>query len=177
MGIKLNILSPDEKLLLKYKGIFDLDEMLEMAQEWYHQRGFHFHEHKFKAQDLQQGGEAYFYWTGFRNDTEFLRVWVHLYFHFWDLEQVDVVKDKKKKTMMRGRMKVQFQGFIEIDYKNKYETSKFMETLREFYWKTIYLKRIQVYGDKIEYELHGFHEKFKQLLSMHNKGDQFQDMW
>lgn len=177
MGLKLNILGPaDDKLSLKYKGIFDLDGMLEMGRHWYEERGFEFHEHKFKAHELQHG-EAYFYWTGFRNDTEFMRVWIELYFHFWDLEEVDVVQHGKKKTMKRGRMLIHFRPHIELDYKNRYGHSKFMVTLRDFYFKVIFLKRFQVYADKIEYEVHGFHEKFKQLLSVHAKGDQFQDMW
>ncbi|MFH1590786.1 MAG: hypothetical protein ABIC95_02560 [archaeon] len=176
MPIKFNILDPDESLQVTYKGVFDLDTIYKELVEFYTSRSFEFHEYNYKAKDPTVG-ELEWYWQGWRNDTEFLRVWLNVYFHFEDMESVEVIKDGQKRKMVRGRVRARFRPFFELDYDRKFETSKFMEAVRHFYVQYIYRKKMLAYGDKEEYELHKFVEKLKKLLGMTFTGDQFADMY
>ena len=148
----------------------------ELIRKWYADRKFEFHETNYKAYQ-PHSGELAWYIQGFRNDTEFLRIWVEIYIRFWDLEDIEVIKDGKKAVMNRGRFRLYIEPDMEYDYEHKFESSKFTEMLRDFYFKYVWLKKFQVYADKIEYEVHGFAEKVKQFVNIGAKGDQFADMW
>jgi hypothetical protein len=176
MSKKLNPLGPDKRLTLKYKGIFDLQELYALIKKWYDDRKFEFHEYNYKAKQPSVG-ELDMFFRGYRNDSEWLRIWVEVYIKFWDLEDIEVIKEGRKTTMNRGRLRIYFEVDMEYDYENKFESSKFMEAVREFYVKFIWLRKFQVYADKIEYEVHGFSEQVKQFLNVGAKGNQFADMW
>jgi len=54
---------------------------------------------------------------------------------------------------------------------------KIFEALSHYYEMYVYKKKIDMYGDKLEYEAHNLHELFKQRLNMTAGGNQFADMW
>ncbi len=176
MSKKINILGPDDTLQLNYKGIFDLDKIYRMMRDWFEKRGFEYHEYNYKSKEPSIG-ELELYWQAWRNDSEFLRVWINVYVHFEELEPVDVLLPAGKKRMYKGRLRMRFRLQFELDYENKFEISRFFEALRDFYINYVMLKKIQIYGDKEEYELHKFVEMFKKELDMGLKGDQFADVW
>ena len=177
MSVKFNILGPqDDSSQLNYKGIFDIDTIYRMLREFFESRGFEYHEYNYKSKEPAVG-ELELYWQAWRNDSEFLRVWFNVYVHFENMEPVEVIKDGVKKRMVRGRLRMRFYPFFELDYEERFEKSKFLETIRDFYIDNIVKKKIQVYGDKEEYEFFKFIEKFKKELGMGLKGDQFHDMW
>lgn len=173
---KENPLGPEQRLIVKYKGIFDLQELYALIKKWYDERKFEFHEYNYKAKQPSVG-ELDMYFRGFRKDSEWLRIWMVVYIKFWNLEEIEVIKEGKKAVMNRGRLRIYFEPDMEYDYENKFGSSKFFEMLRDFYVKYVWFKKYRLYADKIEYETHGFAEQVKQLLQMGVKGNQFADVW
>ncbi|MBU0979882.1 MAG: hypothetical protein KJ709_03685 [Nanoarchaeota archaeon] len=177
MSHKINILDPNQELVIKWSGLIDMDGLYKKIWEWYKNRKFEVHEKTLKDKGRAEGREEEIKIDAFRNDTDFFRVWINLYIHTWELNRVDVVVDGKKKKMEKGRFKVTMRLVFEADYENRWEKSKFFIGLRTFYLKYFMNRKIQTYGDKLEYELHNLHEVIKQHLGMEAAGNQYSDMW
>lgn len=177
MSVTMNIWKPDRELVIKYKGIFDMEGLYKTIYNWLKARKFEWHEPVLKDKHPQTGYEQEIKIRAFRNDTEFARVWINFYIHTNDLTEVDVIKEGKKVKLMKGRLLVTITALFEFDYEEKWEGSKFQEALRDFLLNYIFNRKYQVYGDKIEYECHNLQELIKQYLDMQAKGNQFADVW
>lgn len=177
MSIRDNLFAPDRELLVKYRGVFDPEGLYKTMYNWFKSRKFEWHEKMYKDKHPVMGDEQEINIEAFRNDTEFIRVWINIYMHTYDLEKVEVIKDGKKKILEKGRVLITIGAEFEFDYENNWENSKFQEALRTFLIKYLLLRKIQVYGDKIEYEVHNLQEVIKKYLDMQAKGNQFADMW
>lgn len=177
MSVTDNVWAPDQELIIKYRGLIDVDGLYKVMYNWFDARKLEWHEPTFKDKHPIQGDEQEIKIHAYRNDSEFLRVVYDIYIHTWDLVPVTIVKDGKKKIMEKGRLKITIGVAFEYDYENKWEETKFHKTLRDFFIKYVMVRKIQVYGDKIEYEAHNLQETIKQWLEMQAKGNQFADMW
>jgi hypothetical protein len=177
MSVSSSIWSPDQELIIKYRGLIDVDGLYRVIYNWFDARKLEWHEPNIKDKHPMQGDEQEIKIRAYRNDTEFMRVVYDIYIHTWDLTPVHVVKDGVKKTLEKGRLKVTMNVSFEFDYENRWESSRFHKSLRDFYIQNIMLRKILAYGDKIEYEAHNLHETMKQWLEMQAKGNQFADMY
>ena len=162
---KYNVMSPDHRIIIKYAGLIDMPFFLNQVKEWYTKRHYEFHEYSYKAREPQLG-ELELFWSGWRDDTDYFRVWVNLYIRFWDMEDVEVISKGEKKNMTKARMRINIRFHIETDYRRKWETSRFFVTLRNFYELNMILMKLYLYADKLEYEIPGFISHIKQALGM-----------
>ncbi len=177
MSESVNIWEPDEQLMLRYRGIMDLDGFYRVLYNWFDARKFEWHEPNFKDKHPVSGGEEEIKIMAYRNDTEFMRVVYDIYIHSYEIEPISIVREGRKKYLEKGRFLITITVSFEFDYENRWEGSKFQTSLRDFYIKNILLRKILTYGDKIEYEAHNLQETLKQWLDMQAKGNQFSDMW
>lgn len=173
---RIAVLSPENYLFVKYKGIFDFDQLYKNTVKWFKKRSFEFHEYQLKERDPVIGETEYF-WNGWRNDTEYIRVWVDVYLRMWDQSPVEVVKDGVKKKLLRARIRVNLEAWMETDYEKKFDQSQFFRTIRNFYETVIAKKKLDIYGDKVEYEVHDLAEHFKRQFNMMQTGNQFADVY
>ena len=165
---KYNVLEPQHRIIIKYEGLIDLKAMMKTAKEWFDKRQFEFHEYSYKGREPQLG-ELEMFWSGWRDDTEYIRVWINVYIRLWDLQDVEVIVGGEKKAMIKARMRINLRSHLETDYRHKWETSRFFVFLRDFYEKNIYKVKLHSYMDKEEEEVHELEELFKHKLNMEAK--------
>ncbi len=177
MSVKGTIWDPDKHISIRYTGLMDLDGFYKMLHDWFDARKFEWHEPNFKDKHPTSGDEQEVKVHCFRNDTEFLRVTYDLYFHSYELSNITVTRNGKKKKLEKGRFMIQINVQFEMDYENKFEGTRFQSTIRDFYIKYIFYRKMLTYGDKIEYEAHNLQEAIKQWFDMQARGNQFPDMW
>lgn len=163
--------------MIRYKGVFDMDGLYKLLHKWVEKRGFEWHEPTFKDKHPQTGQEEEIVTLSYRNDTDFIRVWIIFYIHTNDMQDVEVVKDGKKVKMSKGRILISIGAQFEFDYEERWEGNKFQEALRHFMINYLFIRKIQTYGDKIEYEAHNAQEEIKKYFDMQTKGNKFADMW
>lgn len=162
---KYNVLAPDPRIMIKYSGLIDMNKLLTKIKGWYDKKQFEFHEFSHKAREPQLG-ELELFWSGWRDDTEYVRTWVNCYLRFWDMQEVEVIKDGVKKKMTKARCRINIRLHVETDYRHKWEKSKFYVMLRQFYEMNMFLMKLFFYADKLEYEIHDFVSQIKQSLNM-----------
>ena len=179
MSQTINILSPhDDDMYLKKKGVVDLQKFYADIKKWFEDHNFEFEEtdHKIKTPS-PLGTEEEIKINGWRNEHDFSKWWLKIEISIWDSMPVDVIKDGKPKRMYRCRIKVKMRPTFEVDYENRFEKSKFMRKMRDFYVGKILGEKIKIEGDKFEYEFHELHDLMKRDLDIDASGDQFEHMW
>src|SRR3989338_696082 len=103
---------PDDHLILKYSGIFDLKGLYGTITEWFIDYGFYLEEPSWKHKvPSQSGAEQEIEFTGWKKINEYVIYWVELYIHIYDLVDVDVVKEGVKKKLNRANMALEFRAY------------------------------------------------------------------
>lgn len=164
---------------IKHYGIFDLPGLYRMIYNWLVDRGFEVIERKVKHKAPTPAGEQdEIWWDAWLRETDYIRNWIHLIFFFYEIKEVDVVKDGKKKKLTRARIRIELTGKIETDWQKKWEKSAFLSNLQKFYEKYIIRKDIEtIWWDKHYYNTLKLHAAIKEYLDQEAKANAFYDVW
>ena len=99
-------------------------------------------------------------------------------FHFWDVLEVDVIKEGKKQKTTSAGFRIDLHGTAEVDWQNRFTGAKFLQALGDFYLKYIVGKSLDMYWtDQLYYHVYKLHATVKQYLDMEAKANAFEDVW
>ncbi len=178
MSFKSNILGSDDRMYIKKRGIIDLDKMYNDIRQWFLNKRYEFHEEDHKSKvPSPTGSEEEINFKCWRKEDEFTKWWIKMNWDMWDKTEVVVNVNGKPKKMVRCRFKAWIVPEFEFDFENKWEKSSFLRGLRKFYVKQVIKKRVDVEGDKFEYEFHELQDLIKRDLGISSSGSQFAHFW
>ena len=164
---------------IKHYGIFDLNGMYQMIYNWFVDRGFEVQERKFKHKVPSAAGEEEeIWWSAWIRETDYIKNWIDIVFFFYDIKEVEVVKEGKKKKLTRARVLIEINGKVETDWQGKWQRSAFLSQLQKFYEKFIIKKDIDtIWWDKLYYNMLKLHASIKEWLDQEAKANAFYDVW
>jgi hypothetical protein len=170
---------PSLQQTVRYKGIFDLDELYKIVHDWLTSRGYEVHEHKYKSIILGAGGkERSFDWNAYRPVTEFVMFWINVHWQVQDVIEVEVVKDGKKQKMHKGRLMVQIQHSVELDWNERLAYKEWHQSIVAFVRNFMYRKKIDtLWEDKLRFKSYELMNVVKETLDMMTKGNEHYDVW
>ena len=109
---------PDDHLILKYSGIFDLKGLYGTITEWFIDYGFYLEEPSWKHKvPSPSGAEQEIEFTGWKKINEYVIYWVELYIHIYDLVDVDFLKESVKNKYLYCERNSSFCEKISLWYK------------------------------------------------------------
>jgi hypothetical protein len=148
---------------IKYFGIIDLDNLYREIVKWFKDRKYDFYETLYKDKPPELELE----WHAERKVDDFYRYIIEIYFHFYDIEEIDVIQHGVKKKMIRSRVWIKIEPFVELDYQDRWSDTAFKKALFTFYFNNI-IKRefLLLHADKLWYISYRLHKRFKELLGM-----------
>ena len=152
---------------IRYKGVFDMKELYNGMYAWFTKRGYRFME----TLNKHKPPETEIEWFARRKIDEYFRYTIKISFFIWGMEDVEVVREGKKKMMQQGRMKITFSCHITSDYSGRWEGSWMKKKLEKIYNYYIIRRDIQFKHEvTLYYVLYELHELTKQLLEMETSG-------
>jgi hypothetical protein len=167
-----------DTLHLKYKGIVDLKGLYKVVKEWMESKGMEVYETKTKQNMRPFGMESEFDLKGYRNLSEYYRIYIIVMFHIWDEVEVEVVKDGVKERLSKCRLYVRVRGEAESDWTNRFGGSPFQAKLKKFLDTKVYKHRYQsILWDQHHYKMHELLNVVKEYLNMSTRGSEYADMW
>lgn len=171
-------LQPDKPIVIKYSGIFDFDGLYKLMTDWFIDYAFTLEEPTYKHKvPTELGAEQEVEWTGWKKITEYVRYWIQIYIHTYNMKDVEVVKEGAKKTLQRGEILIEFYAYVETDYPG-IVNSKFGEYLKDFWDKYLLKKDMDVvWTDQLWYLMYKLHTKVKEFLGMETYPDPFKEVW
>jgi hypothetical protein len=153
---------------LKYRGIFDLDGFLRTVRQWMIDRGYEFHEKNVKYKvPSPAGAELEMEWEAWLKVTAYVKFWIKVGYHMFDVKEVEVIKDGKKQKLTSARMLMEIWGQVDLDYTNRFKGSRFAEALQDFYHKYVIRKDLDnIWEDELYYRVYKLYSVAKQYLEM-----------
>ncbi|MDP2750221.1 MAG: hypothetical protein Q8O89_05290 [Nanoarchaeota archaeon] len=164
---------------IKYDGIFDWEGLYRMIYDWMMFRGYYFEEVGIKHKvPNPMGAEIKYELSGWRKTTPYMMEWIRIYVIFYDLREVEVVKEGKKKKLAKGKMIMEVYGNIETDWQHMWDKTMFGKYLKEMYDKFIMKKQLEViWWDRLYYTMYKLHTDIKNFLDMENRTNSYYDVW
>jgi hypothetical protein len=159
---------------IRYKGVWDMDDLYKSMVDWFRERKYKFHELIYKHKHPSPFGvERQYIWQAIKKEDEYLLFNIDIYIHTYDAHDVEVkMKDGSNKTFTKGRIWIEFRGHMAYDWEKRWENSSFYKSLRNFYNKyVIKKKKEQILWDQLWYrEIHQLHAMVKERLKMESEG-------
>ncbi len=164
---------------IKYDGLFDWDGLYRLIYGWFIDRGYYFEEKSLKHKVPTPMGEEREYWfQGWRKMTEYAKIWIDVYMHFYEAREVEVIKDGKKKKLMKARFFIEMSGKVETDFQGRWDKSGFNLWLKDLFDQTVVRRDMDViWSDRHYYIIYKLHTLIRQYLDMQARDNAYYDMW
>jgi len=160
-------ISEDFKPRIYYTGVFDYQKLMKTIATWYADQGYEFHEEVFKHKvPNPAGSEQEWKLKGWRKVTEYVMYWIHVRGKIWELKEIEVLVDGKKRKMAKGKIQLEFNNEVWLDYNGKF-TSPVAIKIQNFLHKHIWYKQITGgWTDEAYYRMYKLHREIKKCLNM-----------
>lgn len=163
----INKIPEDYKPRIWYVGVFDYQKLIKTFATWFANMGYEFHENVYKHKvPSPAGSEQEFKFSGWRKVTEYTQFWIRIHGHIWEIKEIEVLVDGKKKKMAKGKIMINLTSEVWLDYNNKF-TSPAAVTLQKFLHKYVWRKQIESgWEDEAYYRMYKLHLEIKKSLNM-----------
>ena len=155
--------------LIRYNGIFDLQNLITNIRGWYGKHYYDIAEKEHTEAVKPSGKDLVIDFEAMRKVTDYIIYKVNVKIII--LRSVDVLVEtgQGKEKKQQAEVEIQVRSFMQKNYKNtfkKKEESKFQEFLRQVYERFIARKTLDDYKDKITAESLAFVEEIKEVLNV-----------
>ena len=161
-------------VFIRYKGIWDMQDLYQTMVDWFRRRKYKFYERIYKHKHPSPFGvERQYTWRAERKESEYMKFIVDIYYHIYDAYNVEIVMpDGAKKTMVKGRLWLEFKGNIQYDWEKRWNENRFYAELKNFFNKFVLRKKWeQIWFHQLwTREIHGLIALVKEKLKMESKG-------
>ena len=154
--------------IIRYRGLFDWDGLYQAMADWFKRYRFILHEETYKHKvPSPRGAEQELRWIATSDVTDYIRFKIVVDFHLWDMTEVEIVRDGKKKLLTNARIQITLKNTLITDWQNRFEKNSFTRMLRGLWDGYIERRMIESgYGDIIFYRTWDLHAYIKKYLDM-----------
>jgi hypothetical protein len=123
------------RITSQYTGLFDFDGLFVSIIDWAKNYGFMWHEWEYKHKvPSPKGAETEHKWVLNKNINEYVRYEILITVHVWDLLEVEVEVDGRKKSLSNARIYIWLETTVFYDWQKKFQKSgKIGKKLGELY--------------------------------------------
>ena len=158
--------TPTPRATIRYSGLFDFDGLYAAVIDWAKNYGYKWHEVDFKHKvPSPSGAEQEWKWRLMKDVNEFIHFDILFTVHSWDLQDVVVEYEGKKKNLTKGMIYIWIDGKLTHDRTKRFGGSKFKEWMGKTYAK-IYDPEISEYWDTLHYRILNLHSILKKYFEM-----------
>ena len=139
-------------VIIKKSGIFDFDAVYKEIFNWLGRHMYDADEKLYKHKPGHaSGNEIEIEIEAAKKVTPYYMNKITVSAHLWDVTDIPVIIDGKKKIMTKNRIAIKLIGELETDYDDRFGNSKFMENIRAIFENHIIKKKI---SNKYQYDLY-----------------------
>ncbi len=142
---------------IRYEGVFDLDRLYKESKDWFSDNDYDFQEKEYTDKVKDKGHEIVFKFIGEKEVTDYFKFNINAEFN---LTEVNSMSD----NLVKGKVEIFLKADLELDYRNKWQHTKFLEFLFKIYNNYIIKERIHDYADKLEEEVIELQDLIRDIL-------------
>ncbi len=161
--------------LVKYKGVFDFNNMFQVIYDWLEDHEYEVNEKIFKHKiPTPKGAEKEIEWEAYREVTHYIKYKITFKFKVFDLRDVEVVRGEEKLMKSYGKLRINISPILMVDYNEIFSGNKFKVFLGKLFNEKVYNMDIGVlYADPLQYRMYQLQGVIKQTLDMETQYNAF----
>ena len=165
-----------KKLMIRYKGVLDLEGLYRVIVQWLKARRYWFHETTYKHKVPSPfGAEEEITFNAERKCNEYYQHNVRIYFHIWDQQQVEVIREGKKQKLIKAKVEIIIQGTLVCDYQGTFDKTRFTQALRKFAHDYLIKHQVEdVWYDELQYRMIKLQAMIKDFIDMQAKSHAYE---
>lgn len=114
----------DAPIEIRFRGSYDYDGLIRLIRGYFGRHLFDKKEPKFKFKTGGSGSEVEFKMIADRKLTHYIKAYIRIDGHLWDVNMKEVMIDGKKEKRTNGKLEIKISGEFELDYKKRFATRK-----------------------------------------------------
>lgn len=151
---------------VKYKGPYDWDGLYKVIYKWLNSRRYRIDDKRYKEKATETGGELKVDITGDRRETAYTKRHMAIKIRIWDMKEKMTEVEGEKKLMTSGRLLIEIQGDITLDWQGIFKGSKWKEIMGNLYAWVMKKEYELLYLDDQQYEVLRLEYEIKKHLKM-----------
>jgi len=173
---KYGMLQPFERMIIKYKDIFDVKEFYEGLKEWFMGREWEAYDgdleqwETYYSERITEGNvkELFIRWrlSKVPPSSTYLKFHVDLDFHIVGLTDTEVIREGQKLKVHKGEVELMITPFLEPEYVVKFQKNIILRGLLELFTKRIYRKTLEDRKKELYQEIYILNNFIKQWFKM-----------
>ncbi len=146
-------------LRIKYSGDFEFAKLCTAIKSLIRKKRFILTEKEYTIKDKPLGKEAEIAWNGERKADTYARYKI--------IVELFISEMNPAGKMENGHLDIRIKAFIELDYKNKFD-SKSGKFMMDIYNNYLIKDKIKKHEVKLDNEVHELHSTIKELLNLYD---------
>ena len=163
------------KSFVRYFGLFDFHALYSAIIDWCKSYGYEWQEETYKHKvPSAMGAEQEFKWIASKEVTDYIGYKIKMAAQIRHMNEVEVVKDGKKKMLTSGRMEIVITPVMTIDWQKRFKGGKWAVIIGKWY-NTVRRREIEsVYGDTLYYRTYHLQAVMKKFFDLQAKAHEYE---
>ena len=160
-----------DHMRLSYEGIFNVTELYKLIDNWLREKGYDKKEKRMAEKVAKDGKFIEWEMEPWKKITDYARIVIKLRTIMTDIKEVDIEVDGSKVKMNQGKADFIFDGFLETDYENRWESKPLYYFLRTLFDKYIFKPYTSGYYSNVIDDVNDLHTRIKSFLNLYRYTD------
>lgn len=127
-----------DKQTIRYEGLFDFKELYKLIDTFFEDRNYDKREKKNIEVVKPEGKYVEIELQPWKKETDYFKNVIHMRILVHDMTEVEIERDKVKKKLNQGKLRIIISGMLETDYEHRWETKPLFFFIRTLFNKYIY---------------------------------------
>ncbi|MEA2037636.1 MAG: hypothetical protein U9O94_09065 [Nanoarchaeota archaeon] len=154
-----------DHLKLDYSGVLDVKGLFRLINHWFSERGFQKKEDKNHEQNMPDGKYIEYEISPWKKITDYNKYIFKIRILFEKLKKVEITKDKKPIKVDQGRVIINFDGYLEHDYGNRWDDKPLFIFFRTLFDKFINKAYTERFEHRLTNDLHNLYNEIEKFLN------------
>ena len=156
-----------DHLRLSYEGVFKVQDLYKMIDTWLREKGYDKREKKMAEKVAPDGKFIEWEMEPWKKITDYAKIVIKLRILMSDIKEVDIDIDNTKVRMNQGKADFVFDGFMETDYENRWESKPLFYFLRTLFDKFVFKPYTTGYYNNVLDDVNDLHSRIKAFLNLY----------
>ena len=158
-----------DHLRLNYNGPFDAKDLFKHINAFLFERGFDLKIEKEFEHNTKTGKQMEWMIIPWKRISDYTRHHISVRILVYDYNKVDAIVDKKKVKIGNGRLVIYFDGYIEYDQEDRWESIPVFQLLRTLYNRFFYKVYTERFEQRLSHDVHHLYDTIERFLNVYKQ--------
>ncbi|HIH38606.1 hypothetical protein J4460_01385 [Candidatus Woesearchaeota archaeon] len=156
-----------DHMRLMYEGLFDVEELYAMIQEWFREKGYDKREDKNYETVTPTGKYVELVLEPWKKITDYAKFVVKIRMVMEDVKKVDIEREGLKVTVNQGKVSMIFDAWFETDYENRWESKPEFFFIRTMFDRFIFVPYTERFKARLLEDVNQLYGNIKGFLNLY----------